>query len=127
MAVRKGFSLLELIVVLVIIGILAMFVGVRVSGTVGEARQTRIDADLAVLLTAAEQFVDRYPEASADSQQALVEAGTLAGEIESPVADYAYHITAGAGQAKVALTKGDEVYEKNDYRAEKTSTRIHAD
>ena len=68
MARRKGFSLIELIVVLVIIGILAMVVGVRVGDTLTDARQTRIEADLAMLLTATEQFAQRYPEERATTQ-----------------------------------------------------------
>ena len=126
MARRKGFSLIELIVVLVIIGILAMVVGVRVGDTLTDARQTRIEADLAMLLTATEQFAQRYPE-RATTQSALVEAGVLASEIESPVAGYAYKVVAGDGVATVALKKGDEVYEQGEFFAERTSTRIHAD
>lgn len=124
---RKGFSLLELVVVLVIIALLASVVGVRASGLLGEARQTRIDADLAMLLTAAEQFVQRYPEEEAQTQTALVEAGVLASTLESPVAGYAYSVTAGGEQATVSLKKGDEVYEQGDFRAERRSARFHAD
>ena len=122
MARRKGFSLIELIVVLVIIGILATVVGVRVGDTLTDARQTRIEADLAT-----EQFAQRYPEERATTQSALVEAGVLASEIESPVAGYAYKVAAGDGVATVALKKGDEVYEQGEFFAERTSTRIHAD
>lgn len=124
---RKGFSLIELIVVLVIIGILATVVGVRVGDTLTDARQTRIEADLAMLLTATEQFAQRYPEERATTQSALVAAGVLASEIESPVAGYAYKVAAGDGVATVALKKGDEVYEQGEFFAERTSARIHAD
>lgn len=127
MARRKGFSLIELIVVLVIIGILATVVGVRVGDTLTDARQTRIEADLAMLLTATEQFAQRYPEERATTQSVLVEVGVLASEIESPVAGYAYKVAAGDGVATVALKKGDEVYEQGEFFAERTSTRIHAD
>ena len=127
MARRKGFSLIELIVVLVIIGILATVVGVRVGDTLTDARQTRIEADLAMLLTATEQFAQRYPGERATTQSALVEAGVLANEIESPVAGYAYKVAAGDGVATVALKKGDEVYEQGEFFAERTSARIHAD
>lgn len=124
---RKGFSLLELIVVLAIIGVLVTIVGVRLGNTLSEARQTRIDADLAILLTAAEQFCDRYPNDMATDQAALVQAGVLAAEIESPLVGYRYSVFAGENRATVALKKGEEVFEQEDYRAECSSTRLHPD
>lgn len=124
---RRAFTLLELIVVLVIIGLLAALVGVRVTGVMERARETRIEADLATLVTAAEQYLQRHPGETAADQEALVAAGALAEALESPVAGYAYVVTAGSGEARAALQKGDEVYEKGDYRAEKTSSRLYLD
>lgn len=124
---RRAFTLLELIVVLVIIGLLAALVGVRVTGVMERARETRIEADLATLVTAAEQYLQRHPGETAEDQAALVAAGGLAEALESPVAGYAYVVTAGSGEARAALQKGDEVYEKGDYRAEKTSSRLYLD
>lgn len=118
---RRGFSVLELIVVLAIIGILATVVGVRVTDTLTEARHTRIEADLAMLTTAAEQFVQRHPDEAAQDQQTLVAAGVLASVIESPLADYAYSVMTRDGIVRVALEKGDEVYEEGGFRAEQTS------
>lgn len=47
---RQAFTLLELVVVLVIIGVLATLVSVHITGTLDEAQQTRIDADLTMLV-----------------------------------------------------------------------------
>lgn len=124
---RRAFTLLELIVVLVIIGVLATLVGVRVTGVVQEARQTRIEADLAMLVTAGEQYLQRHPGERAADQASLVAAGTLAEVLESPVQGYAYAVTVQDGMVTARLEKGDEVYEKGDFRAEQTSERLYLD
>lgn len=124
---RQAFSLLELIVVLVIIGVLATFVSVRVMGTLDDAKETRIEADLTMLVAAGEQFAQRYPEQTAMAQHDLVDAGVLAQALESPVQGYAYVIRVMAGNVEAALKKGDEVYEQGTYRAEKRSTRLYPD
>ena len=59
---RQAFTLLELVVVLVIIGVLATLVSVHITGTLDEAQQTRIDTDLTMLVTAGEQFAQRHPD-----------------------------------------------------------------
>ena len=53
---RRGFTLLELIVVITIIGILGTLVVVRVSGYTGRARTEKIKADLKAIIHAAELF-----------------------------------------------------------------------
>lgn len=118
---HKAFTLLEIIVVLVIIGILATLVGVRLTDTLAEARKTRIEADLAILMTAADQYAQRYPEGACQDQETLLEAGVLATGIESPVGHYTYTVAIGDGAVTVALKRGDEVYEQEDFRAEQTS------
>ena len=62
---REGFTLLELIVVITIIGLLATIVVVNVSGVGPKARRTKIDADLKQILNVAEMLhtsEGRYPE-----------------------------------------------------------------
>lgn len=127
MARRAGFSLLELVVVLVIIGLLTMLVGVRLSGTLREARETRIEADLTLLVTAGEQYLVRMPECEARDQATLVRAGVLAAAVESPLADYSYRVLAAEGQVVATLEREGVVYEQGDFRAERTSTRLYLD
>lgn len=124
---RQAFTLLKLVVVLVIIGVLATLVSVHITGTLDEAQQTRIDADLTMLVTAGEQFAQRHPDDIAASQRDLVAAGVLAQAVESPIQGYTYDVHAASGAVKAALKKGDEVYEKGSYRAEKSSARLYLD
>jgi type II secretion system protein G len=62
---NKGFTLLELLVVLAVIGVLASIVLVSLQSVRGKARDARRQADLRQMLTALELYYDdhlKYPE-----------------------------------------------------------------
>ncbi len=62
---RKGFTLLELIVVITIIGILGTMVVVKVGGWTSKAKEAKIKNDLKSIIDAAEMWqaaTGRYPE-----------------------------------------------------------------
>ena len=124
---KRGFTLIELLVVLSIMGLLVTLLSLQLNGVIGTAKQTRIDTDLAVLLEASEQFKQRYPEKTANSQETLVEAEVLKTVIESPVQGYNYTIAIDEKQIRTALMKGDQVYEQGMYCAEKTASRLYID
>ncbi|MDO4281084.1 MAG: prepilin-type N-terminal cleavage/methylation domain-containing protein [Peptococcaceae bacterium] len=119
----KGFTLLELIVVLLIVGIMGALISVKASPNITQAQTLRIDSDLEILLVACEQA--SMAGETIDTQAALVRAGFLQEALESPVHGYEYAVEAAPGEARAALKKGDEVYEKGDYLAEKISTRLY--
>ena len=58
---NKGFTLVELIVVMAILAVLASLVAVNVSGVAARGRVTRIQTDLQMLESAGDQFL--YTEA----------------------------------------------------------------
>ncbi len=66
---RRGFTLLELIVVITIIGILASLVVVKTSGVGPRARRMKIESDLQNILRVSEMIyveTGRYPETIED-------------------------------------------------------------
>lgn len=127
MNAKKGMSLLELLVVLGILGVVLALVAVHLGGTVDDAKATRIDADLSLLVGAAEQYVQRHPESVVRGQDVLIEAGVLSEAVESPIEGYHYHVESEKGVVCARLMKGEVVYEKGEYRGEKTSTRLYLD
>ncbi len=69
-----GFTLLELIVVITIIGILASVVVVKTSGFAPRARRTAVDADIGNILQVAESIyaeTGRYPQTIDDMINAV--------------------------------------------------------
>lgn len=81
---KKGFTLVELLVVVAIIGILLSIVIVNVTSSRQKARDARRKADLRSIQTALELYAnshgDTYPDASLDysaSMQLLVDNGFL--------------------------------------------------
>lgn len=121
---RSAFTLLELIVVLAIIAILSLVVSVKVSGLVQEERQVRIEADLALLYTAGEQFLHAYPEETANDQHTLVAKHLLRKAVESPMREYDYVFIVSKERLYVALEKEGQVYTHGDFVAKKQTSRI---
>ena len=70
MKANEGFSLLELILVMVIMGILAGMVAFAVAGRGNQAREVRAKADLSVYQSAIEAYAleheDKYPKSLGD-------------------------------------------------------------
>jgi general secretion pathway protein G len=79
---RRGFTLIEMLLVIVIIGVLAGMMVVGLSGRGQEARVTRAKADLTGALSMAldlfDQDVGRYPTAD-EGLKVLVDGGNITG------------------------------------------------
>ncbi|MCY4045662.1 MAG: type II secretion system major pseudopilin GspG [Cellvibrionales bacterium] len=76
----RGFSLIEIMVVLVIIGLLASIIGPRILGTAEDARKKKVLADFANVETALKLYkLDNYVYPSTEQGlHALVEETTIA-------------------------------------------------
>ncbi|MEN8134927.1 MAG: type II secretion system major pseudopilin GspG [Thermodesulfobacteriota bacterium] len=69
---NRGFSLIEIMVVMIIIGLLASFIGPQLFGKLGKAKQTTAKAQIEMLMAALDAYrldVGKYP-----SQQEGLEA-----------------------------------------------------
>ncbi len=70
----RGFSLIELLIVMIILGLLASLVGPRMFGKLGMAKQKTAKTQIEMLMTALDSYrldVGKYP-ASQDGLEALV-------------------------------------------------------
>jgi general secretion pathway protein G len=80
---REGFTLLELIVVITIIGILGTMVVVKVGGWTAKAKETRIKTDLKSIVHAADLFqaaTGRYPESLEELKSGKTDAASGDGD-----------------------------------------------
>lgn len=120
----KGFTLVELIVVMAILGILASMITINVSGVLARERVTRIQADLKLLEVAANQYL--YTEigrkatvANELSQQQLLEHGLLSKQLLPPIEGYQYQITVlERGMAQVVMKNDEGVYRYGEFEAD---------
>jgi general secretion pathway protein G len=71
----RGFTLIEIMVVIIILGILAVYIGPKIMGRPGEAKQVKARVDIAALETALKLYkldTGKYP-ATEQGLQALVQ------------------------------------------------------
>jgi general secretion pathway protein G len=76
---NEGFTLIEIMVVIVILGILAMFIAPQIMGRPDEAKQVRAKMDIAALETALKLYkldVGSYPTTDQGLQALVVAPGT---------------------------------------------------
>ena len=75
---EKGFTLIEIMVVIIILGILASYVAVRITGQTEDARRTQAKVQIETIETALKMYIldnGSYPSTE-QGLQALVEAPT---------------------------------------------------
>ena len=120
----KGFTLVELIVVLAILAVLASLVTVNAAGVLARERVLRIQADLKLLEVAGNQYLETSAgqgeaEGSELTQAALVAQGLLRQTLSPPLAGYHYRIEVGPRRlARVVMENGEGVYHYGDFTAD---------
>lgn len=98
---RKGFTLIELMIVIAIIGILAAVAIPNFVGMTDEARVARIQSDLSTVGSAMEMYYAKngsYPSAVADLVGTDGKEGFLRKEPEPPVKDVVYTVNSSTGE-----------------------------
>ena len=99
---RKGFMLIELLIVVAILGILAAVAIPNFIGMTDEAKVARIQADLSAIGSAAEVYYvknGRYPSSVKDMVDETGKDGFLRSEPKPPVKDTSYILNATTGEA----------------------------
>ena len=113
---QAGFTLLELIVVITIIGILSTFVVLRTAGWAGKTRVTKAASDMDTIIRAAEIFytqTGRYPESLDEMVNAKDDQGTAINCLEKYPKDpwtheYIYELQSGRPHVKCLGADGQE-------------------
>ena len=98
---RKGFMLLELLLVIAIVGILAAVAIPHFTGMTDEAKVARIQADLSTIGSAAEMYYVRngtYPSAVADLVSSEGKEGFFRSDPVPPAKDVSYAINKKTGE-----------------------------
>jgi prepilin-type N-terminal cleavage/methylation domain-containing protein len=103
----KGFTLVELLIVIVILGILATVTVFAVRGITDTGQQNACDTESKTVLTAAEAYYAQNSGSTETSVTALYTAGYLADDGAS--ANWTLAANSGAGQVVTitAITTGD--------------------
>lgn len=111
-----GFTLLELIVVITIIGILSTFVVLKTAGWAGKTRVTKANSDLDTIIQAADIFdtqTGRYPETLEEMVNAKDEQGNPINCLDKYPKDpwnheYIYELQSGRPHVKCLGADGQE-------------------
>lgn len=99
---RKGFMLIELLIVVAILGVLAAVAIPNFIGMTDEAKIARIQADLSTIGSAAEIYYvknGKYPASIKDMVDETGKDGFLRSEPQPPVKDTSYGFNAATGEA----------------------------
>jgi general secretion pathway protein G len=113
---ESGFTLLELIVVITIIGILSTFVVIRTAGWAGKTRVTKAISDMDTIIRAADIYVTqtgRYPETLDEMVNAKDDQGSAINCLEKYPKDpwnheYIYEVQSGHPHVKCLGADGQE-------------------
>lgn len=128
---NKGFTLVELIVVMAILAVLASLVAVNVSGVAARGRVTRIQTDLQMLESAGDQFL--YTEAERElwigqelPQEQLLKQGLLDKTLKPPLEGYTYVVRVQAdGWVQATMENGDGIYNSGEFVADTRSAQFN--
>ena len=117
----RGFTLLELIVVITIIGILGTLVVVKVTGFVGKAKDLKIKTDLKAIVQAATYYqleTGSYPEDLEQLKSGVADDGSKTTKVDKAVDpwgnEYEYELVNGEPTARCLGKDGTEGGEGED-------------
>ena len=128
----KGFTLVELVIVLAVLAILASVVTVNVSTVVSRGRITRIQADLKMLETAGNQFlyvqsVRTHWRGQELTQEQLLAGGYLSKTLQPPLAGYVYRLQVhDDGLVQATMENDTGVYHYGNFIADSASAQFDA-
>lgn len=127
MTKNQGFTLVELVVTLAILGLLSALITANVSHIFAKERLLRIQSDIVLLESAANQYLSTAANHLAINaeidQQTLIEKAFLSKELQPPISGYCYQITLydQRPSAQVVMTDGQGIYQQKDFVADSQS------